>query len=129
MNRSGADIQRSYSNENYEAFALLCFALHDWELGKFTDAGQLLTVFMQSGVPESDKWIDDYKSLASFYLADANLIAPIEAALLQVKDAAGADTLMAQVKTAKETAATGNLITDRLQAIQTELISKGAKVQ
>ncbi len=109
-----------------EAFGLLCFAMHDWEIGQLQDAGSLLNSFMQSKPPASESWIEDYKPLAAVYLADYNLIAPIEAGLEKARSPAEAKALLAKLATARENIQTGSRATDKLDALEQALAAKGA---
>ena len=62
-----AAITRLYSNENFEAFGLLCFALHDWTNGDAENARALFDSFMNAKLPDSESWINELKPLAADY--------------------------------------------------------------
>jgi len=109
-----------------EAFGLLCFALHDWEIGQLQDAGSLLRSFLKSKPPASESWIEDYKPLAAVYLADYNLIAPIQAGLENANTPAEAKALLAKLAKARENIQTGSRATDQLDALEQALAAKGA---
>lgn len=116
-----------YSNQNFEAFGLLCFGLHDWETGQIEDGGLILRSFMRSRLKDSEKWIERYKPLAKPYADDYSLIAPIVTALPKVANAAGAQTLLDRLRTAKEKTQTGSGINDFIATLEAQLIAKGAK--
>ncbi|CAN5410953.1 hypothetical protein BH09VER1_BH09VER1_10060 [soil metagenome] len=120
-------VDNLYSNQNAEAFALLCFGLHDWQLGAFTDAGPLLKTFLRSHLDPADSWIDDYKPLAKFYVADWDLLKPLEDGLSKATDAASAQALLKTLQAARAKVQTGSQVTDRLDAIEQQLKAKGAK--
>ena len=124
--RIPASITKLYSNTNFEAFGLLCFALHDWEIGEFEDASSILDTFLKAKIPESVNWIEDYKPLAADYYGDCSLLAPIEKALPEAINAASAQTLVEKVRTARESLRTRGRAHARLEAIERQLIAKGA---
>jgi hypothetical protein len=116
-----------YSNQNFEAFGLLCFGMHDWENGKLTDGGNLLRAFMRCRVAEPDKWIESYKPMVKVYADDAALLQPIETALPKAKDAATAQPLLVKVREARGKVQSGSRVTDRLDEIEKALVAAGAK--
>lgn len=116
-----------YSNQNFEAFGLLCFGMHDWENGKLNDGGNLLRAFMRCRVAEPDKWIESYKPMVKVYSDDAALLQPIETALPKAKDAATAQPLLVKVREAREKVQSGSRVTDRLDEMEKALIAAGAK--
>jgi len=120
-------VDNIYSNQNLESFALFCFGLHDWQMGALTDAGPLLKTFIRSRLDQADGWIEEYKPLAKFYVADWDLLKPIEDALPKVTDAASAQALLKTVQATRGKMQTGSQITDRLDAIEQQLKAKGAK--
>ena len=122
-----ASITNLYSNQNPEAFGLLCFALHDWEAGLLQEAGPILQAFSRSRVQEPNEWILKYKPLAAVYLEDFNKLNPLESELTRVGDAASAQTLLEKVRLARASVQSGSRVTDRLDAIEKLLIAKGAK--
>ena len=124
--RIPSSITKLYSNTNFEAFGLLCFALHDWEIGEFEDASSILDTFLKAKIPESENWIEDYKPLAADYYGDCNLLAPIEKALPEAINAASAQTLVEKVRSARESLRTRGRAHARLEAIERQLIAKGA---
>lgn len=120
-------VDNLYSNQNAESFALLCFGLHDWQIGAFTDAGPLLKTFLRSRFESNDAWIEEYKPLAKFYVADWDLLRPLEDGLPRVTDAASAQALLKILQGARGKVQTGSQITDRLDTIEQQLKAKGAK--
>ena len=59
-----------YGNADYQAMALLTFAIKDWSLGKYGDAAQLLKSFVEGKLEDSYSWVGEYKMLAQKYLDD-----------------------------------------------------------
>lgn len=123
-----SEIDRVYSNQGYEAFGLLSFAMHDWMLGQFDDGGPLFRTFSRSGgFASRTEWIADYKKLAEPYVKDYTTLAALQTALDKVKTPDDAQKLMAKVKDAESSVSTGNKISERLQEIESQLKVKGAK--
>jgi len=120
-------ITRLYSNKSFEAFGLLCFALHDWEAGAPMDAGPIFSNFLKSSPPDDQAWIADYKPLANFYLGDYNRIASIDEALSSVKDPASAQALADKLRKVKGELQSGSEATAYLDKIEQDLVAKGAK--
>jgi eukaryotic-like serine/threonine-protein kinase len=124
--RIPSSITKLYSNTSFEAFGLLCFALHDWEIGDAQNAGPILDAFANARIPRSEDWIEELKPLAAEYSFDCDLVAGIEKALPAVSDAASAQALMEKVRSARDSLRTGGKAAARLEAIQRQLIAKGA---
>jgi hypothetical protein len=56
-------------------FALLLFAMKDWQLSDFTNAAALLEEFAKSEPAGAVSWINDYKPFAQKYLTDYRIYA------------------------------------------------------
>ena len=75
-----------YSLDNEEALAPLLFALKDWNLNHFKDAGSLLGIYLSASPGDAFQWVGEYKPLAQKYADE-------EAAFEKAYDAAnGAQT-------------------------------------
>jgi hypothetical protein len=122
-----ASITTIYSNTNFEAFGLLCFALHDWKIGDAENASAILGSFLTAKVPESENWIDELKPLAADYAHDCNLVADIEKALPTVADAASAQALLEKVRASRNDLRIGGKMAEQLESIERQLIAKGAQ--
>ena len=72
-----------YALDSVEALAPFLFALKDWSLGKFSDSGSMLALYLSSTPKEPFQWIADFKPIAQKY-------ADNEAAYEKVAAAAGA---------------------------------------
>ena len=123
--RIPSSITRFYSNTNFEAFGLLCFAVHNWDIGDLENASSIFKSFLAATIPESEAWIEDYKPLAADYHGACVLLAPIEEALPKVIDAASAQSLLGKVRNARESIRIPPAAA-RLEAIERQLIAKGA---
>ena len=123
--RIPSSITRLYSNTNFEAFGLLCFAMHNWDIGDLENASSIFKSFLAATIPESEAWIEDYKPLAADYYGACNLLAPIEEAFPKVIDAASAQSLLGKVRSARESIRIPRA-TARLEAIEGQLVAKGA---
>jgi eukaryotic-like serine/threonine-protein kinase len=100
-----------YSRSNAEAFGLLAFALHDWQLGDIRDAASILRQFLAGRPPQDAAWIARYRPLAELYAADAKVLIDLEtraAAAKSPEDAAKVRELV--------DAARGELLTGTQQA-------------
>jgi hypothetical protein len=56
-----------YALDNEEALAPLIFALKDWNLNHFKDAGSLLGIYLSASPGDSFQWVAEYKPLAQKY--------------------------------------------------------------
>jgi hypothetical protein len=56
-----------YALDNEEALAPLLFALKDWNLNHFKDAGSLFGVYLSATPKDPFQWVGDYKPLAQQY--------------------------------------------------------------
>ena len=133
-----AQITRRYSNENFEAFGLLCFALHDWAIGDAENASEIFTSFLSAKLRpahfpgrrvsrvSSDSWINELKPMAADYAFDCYRVAEVEKDLATVTDGFSARALAERVRTAQDELKRGGKLSVRLKSIETELIVKGA---
>ncbi len=122
-----AAIVNLYSNQNFEAFGLLCFGMHNWENDKVSEGGAILRTFARCRVAEPNKWIESLKPLAKVYADDYSLLQPLETGLPKVTTPAAAQALLDRARAAREKVQSGSRVTDRLDTIETALIAKGAK--
>ncbi|MCK9589474.1 MAG: protein kinase [Terrimicrobiaceae bacterium] len=117
---------RSLYDAPKEAFALLIFALWDWEAkSDFADAGALLQTFLTRVSP--DDWASQYKPLAEKYLADWKLLEPLETGAGKVDSPASASVFLARIKNVRSQVQTGTKISDRLDELEKQTASKAAK--
>jgi eukaryotic-like serine/threonine-protein kinase len=121
-----ASITSQYSNENFEAFGLLCFGVHDWAIGEAANASAIFTPFLSATLPESESWINELKSMAADYASDCDRVAEIEKDLSAVRDAESARVLAKKVRAAQDELKLGGKLATRLKAIEADLIAKGA---
>lgn len=114
-----SSIQNLYPSRN-EAFALLLFAVWDWETkADFANAGKLFSLFLQTDpLPE---WIKKYRPLAEKYLHDWELLEPIEKNFEQSKSPASARILLKSISLARADIQTGSKIGERLNEIENHL--------
>jgi hypothetical protein len=56
-----------YALDSFEAVAPLLFALKDWSLGKFDDAGKLLALYLSATPGAAFQWVAEFKPLAQKY--------------------------------------------------------------
>ena len=116
----------SFYDAKDESFALLIFAVWDWEAkADFSDAGTLLQAFVRR--VSADNWAFQYKPLAEKYLADWNLLEPLEKGVEKADSPAAATALLNQIKSARPQIQTGTKISERLDALEKTLKAKAAK--
>ena len=107
-----SEVREKYAKPNHEAIALLLFGLKDWQMGKFDEAGPLLTQFEHSTPGAPHQWIADYKEFASQYtdaykeyrevsttLRTANTIEERKAAVATAKEARDKITVKGKLAT------------------------------
>ncbi|HEU4677868.1 MAG TPA: hypothetical protein VFS35_00005, partial [Terrimicrobiaceae bacterium] len=121
-----ASITRLYSNPNFEAFGLLCFGLHNWQLGDVENARAILGSFLEAKIPAPDNWIEELKPLAADYSFDCEQVAAIEGMLPSVKDPASAQALLEKTRKARQALKVGGKMAERLESIERQLIAQGA---
>lgn len=121
-----ASITRLYSNASFEAFGLLCFALHDWEIGDVENASAILGSFLAAKVPEAENWIGELRPMAEDYSHDCDLVATIEKALPTVVDAASARVLIEKIRTTRDALRIGGRMAEQLESIERQLVAKGS---
>ena len=61
---------KGLNRSSHEALALLVFAMKDWQLGAFDDAGALLRQFDSSQPAGGSEWVKQYGRLTDDYLSD-----------------------------------------------------------
>ncbi|MFA7344561.1 MAG: serine/threonine-protein kinase [Terrimicrobiaceae bacterium] len=117
-------IQRVYDAKS-DAFALLIFAVWDWEAkAAFSDAGALLQTFLKRVSP--DDWASKYKPLAEKYLADWKILEPLEKASAKVDSSASASAFLVQIKGARQQIQTGTKVGERLDELEKKAKSRMA---
>ncbi len=60
----------AYDLNSVQALAPLLFALKDWNLQRFGDAGKLLSLYLSSSPADPFQWVADYKPIAQKYADD-----------------------------------------------------------
>jgi hypothetical protein len=117
---------RNLYDAKQDVFALLLFAIWDWEAkSSFSDAGMLLATFQRR--VGAGTWEANYKPLAEKYLADWKLLEPIEKGLPQATSPDAATTLLKALRNARSQAQTGTKVNERMDTIEKALLAKGAK--
>ncbi len=99
-------IKVAYGTQDFEAMGLLAFALKNWAMADFANAGPLLEKFCTGKPDNAYLWIEKYKTLAENYLADYKLYD--EAA-----------TQIANAKTPTQKAAAFKFISDSASQLKT----------
>ena len=116
---------RSLYDSKPEAFALLIFAIWNWEAkADFSDAGTLLQSFLDRVSPGD--WASQYKPLAEKYLADWKVLAPLEKSFAKLDSPAASAALAAQIGDARSKIQTGGKISDRLDELEKKAKGKAS---
>jgi serine/threonine protein kinase len=115
-----------YASDSVEALAPFLFALKDWDMGRFTDAGKMFQQYLSSNPKDPFQWVADYKPVAKKYADDEGMYEKVSDA------AASADTpekradalnqaqqLQAQMK---------GRLADRLNRLADEIRKKSAQL-
>lgn len=119
QNPVAASIRNLYTARE-ESFALLLFAVWDWEAAKAqSEAGPLFKSFVRT-VPATD-WAAAYRPLAEKYLADWSVLEPLEKEFAEVTTAEAAAALLPKVQSARGKMQTGPKVLERLDAMQKAL--------
>ena len=117
---------RSTFDEREDVFALLLFAVWDWE-GKssFASAAELLTAFLKAS--PSEDWIRQYRPLAEHLLREWKGLEPLESGLAAAKSPEEASALLVRVRTFQGGVRPGSAISGRLDVMKKRLELLGAK--
>jgi eukaryotic-like serine/threonine-protein kinase len=119
-----SSIQRVYDDKS-DAFALLVFAIWDWEAqAAFSDAGALLQSFLARVSP--DDWASKYKPLAEKYLADWKVLEPLEKAFAKLDSRASASEFLVRLKGARAQIQTGTKIGERFDELEKQAKARAA---
>lgn len=81
-----------------QTFALLLFAMKDWQLNDFADAAVLLEQFAKSEPAGPFSWINEYKPLAQKYLTDYRVYAEWKKQPQQFETAKQIEAALAQLR-------------------------------
>ena len=77
---------KAYNPLDCEALGYLLYALHDWQMSDFDDAGSLLQSFVNSNPGPPFEWIAEYKPVARRYVRDYNAYWKISKAIEKAED-------------------------------------------
>jgi hypothetical protein len=71
---------QEFQMDSVQALAPLLFALKDWDLGNFDQAGKLFSIYLNSAPGDPFQWVADFKPIAQKYADEANAYAEAAAA-------------------------------------------------
>ncbi|MEO7931641.1 MAG: protein kinase [Chthoniobacterales bacterium] len=114
-------VATAYDNTNYEAMALLAFAMKDWSLGDFANAGPLLQQFKDGKLDDQYQWIADYKPLVDKYLADYKLYTAVAAKVASAKTPADKASALKAVQEGSGKLGTSGPMPEQFQKWETSL--------
>ncbi len=115
---------RMYSSSNFDAFGLLAFAMHNWDLGDIENAEALLRSFSSGPPPKDLPWIAEYKTMAKPYLEDAKLLGQFRKKITAAPDAAAAKALLPSLEEARGNLKTGSKASEDLDKLVEAINSK-----
>lgn len=95
-------VARNYEKTNYQSIALFLFALKDWQMGKFDEAGPLFRQFHSSAPETPYQWIGDYKEFATQYIDAFTAYRDVSAKLQSAKSIKDRKAAVAMAKEAQE---------------------------
>ena len=112
-------IQRTF-NEREEVFALLLFAVWDWEgRSDFAKASNLFSAFLNSN--PSEAWIEQYRPLAEKFIREWKLLQSIELGLAAAKSPEEISDLQAKLNAAQAGVRPGSAAAGRLDVMNKRL--------
>jgi serine/threonine protein kinase len=85
-----------------QTFALLLFAMKNWQLGDFVNASALLEQFVKSEPAGPFAWINEYKPLAKKYLTDYGIYAEWKKQPQQFQTAEQIQAALARLRAAQD---------------------------
>ena len=119
-----SSIQRVYDDKS-DAFALLIFAIWDWEAqAAFSDAATLLQTFLARVSP--DDWASKYKPQAERYLADWKVLEPLEKSFAKLDSSASVSEFLVLLKGARAKIQTGTRIGERFDQMEKQAKARAA---
>ncbi|MGA3170918.1 MAG: serine/threonine-protein kinase [Chthoniobacteraceae bacterium] len=113
-----------YALDSAEALAPMLFGLKDWSLGKFSDAGALFALYLNSTPKDPFQWVGDYKPLIQKYAGEEAAYEKVAAAAAAANTPDQRADALKQVDALKAQV-TGKLAA-RLDAIERDLKAKSA---
>jgi hypothetical protein len=124
-----ADEAKDLDRTNHESFALLLFAVKDWGLGAWEDAGALFEQFQSATPDEHSVWLNALKPIAAKCLAD---LATYRSLVDTARSGQDIDVLSKAVETARaaraKQPATGKF-SEKLGEVESALAKQLASVQ
>jgi len=106
-----------FSKTDFEVFALLCFGIHNWQLGDIKAASPFLRSFISAKKSPPENWILSYQKLAAIYEADAKLVLDLQRKVDLIKSPADAQKLAPEVDNIRSLLQTGDRASEKLDAI------------
>ena len=119
-----AALAKDYDKTNHEAFALLLFAVKDWSLGAFDDAGLLFEQFQSAMPAEAAAWLNGYKPLAASRTADLATYHQLTVSARAGGDPDELEKALATSKATREKARPPGRFSEKLVALEGELLKQ-----
>ncbi|GAB4172621.1 MAG: hypothetical protein Fur0032_12030 [Terrimicrobiaceae bacterium] len=117
----GPSSARLFSGSGPEGFALLCFGMHDWELGDIDGATTILQRFVRARPDPDQPWLTLYQPLAKRYVDDGLLLKSISAKADKAVTPADAKALLTEIDAVRSKLSTGSSANEKLDKIREAL--------
>ncbi|MCX7868817.1 MAG: serine/threonine protein kinase, partial [Terrimicrobiaceae bacterium] len=115
---------RLFSSGNFEAFAILAFAVHNWELGNISEAAPLFEIFSRARMSNAPVWLAGYKQLAEIFSGDAEILKTLSAQAAKAATPAEIESVKNEITAARARLRTGSRASEALDKL-VESLAKG----
>lgn len=123
-----ARVTKNYSARTCEALSIFAFALKDWELAKFEEAGPLFHWFVESDPQPPYAWVGEYRPIAKKYAADCDAFAGLSAAVAAADTAEKRGAVLQSVQKVKDELQIRGKMLERVLVLELTLQRKSADV-
>lgn len=113
-----------FKNTNYEAMAMIPFALKNWSAGDFDNAYLAAEKFLEGQRPPAYYWVDAYRPVIVKYYQDLGSYRELKRAVEQAKTPADRERIDQEIARAKENSQVGGAMIDKLNELQAQLAAK-----
>jgi len=113
-----------FNPDNYEAMALIPFALYNWDIGDFDAAIPAVERFLQGHRPVSYAWIDDYKPLMLRYYNDLERYRRVSRLVREASTPEEVEAALTEVDAARNASDVGGKMLEALARLEVQLKSR-----
>lgn len=122
-------IVKYYDPKTCEALSLFVFAVFDWQMSDFDDAGPLFYAFLASTPQEPFAWISEYKPIAKKYAADYAAYQPVADKIKAADTAQKKNEALKELRMLKGSLRVPGKLSEKLNELETELQQKAITEQ